>query len=216
MTCDLIIVSQSTGDLIQVTQNCIDSARQDDAELNIIVVETGNYYGYDVDKIIEYNGQFNYNRALNIGLQYAKSDIQVLCNNDIIFHPGWSKMGEIMKANDYLSASALSNDRRQAFCKKGNLAYEGYIIGFHLTGWCIFTAKELWPLIGKLDEQFRFWYADNLYARQLETAKIKHALICSVSVDHLGSATLSKLPRNIQSLYTFAQGRAVRDFKTIR
>jgi len=216
MTYDLIIVSQSNGDLIQVTQNCIDSARQDNADLNIIVVETGNPYRYDVDKIIQYNGEFNYNRALNMGLKYAKSDFQILANNDIIFHPGWSKIGPLMKANGYMSASALSNDRRQAFCKPGNLGYEGYVIGIHLTGWCIFTSKELWPLIGKLDEKFRFWYSDNLYARQLERCGIKHALICSVRVDHVGSSTLSKQPRSVQNLYTFAQGRAVREFKSIK
>lgn len=216
MTYDLIIISQSNGDLIKVTQGCIDSARKDGAKLNIIVVETGEPYPYKVDKIVKYEGEFNYNRALNMGLKYAKSDTQILCNNDIIFHPGWSRIGEIMKANDYLSASVLSNDRRQSFCKKGNIAYEGYIIGIHLTGWCIFTAKELWPMIGKLDEKFRFWYSDNLYARQLEEKRIKHALICSVRVDHLGSRTLAKQPRNVQSLYTFAQGRAVREFKSIK
>ena len=90
MTYDLIIVSQSTPALIPITEQCIESARQDGAELNIIVIETGNPYKYDVDKIIEYNGEFNYNRALNIGLKYAKNDIHILANNDLIFHPGWS------------------------------------------------------------------------------------------------------------------------------
>src|SRR5665648_551200 len=96
MTYDLIIVSQSKGELIQLTENCIKSARKDNAELNIIVVETGYPYKYDVDKIVEYNGVFNYNRALNLGLKYAKSDFQILANNDIIFHEGWSKIGDIL------------------------------------------------------------------------------------------------------------------------
>lgn len=216
MTYDLIIVSKSKGDLIKVTQNCIDSARKDNADLNIIVVETGDNYPYHVDKIINYQGEFNYNRALNIGLQYAKSDYQILANNDIIFYPGWSKIGDIMYVNEYLSASALSNDQRQRICKRGNVAYEGYNIGLHITGWCIFTAKELWPKIGKLNETHRFWYADNVYADQLIKAGIKHALICSIQVDHLGSQTLQKLPRNVQQLYTYSQGRATRGFKSLR
>ena len=74
MTYDLIIISKSVDDLIGVTQTCINSARIDGADLNIIVVETGNPYKYDVDKIVSYNGEFNYNRALNMGLKYAKSD----------------------------------------------------------------------------------------------------------------------------------------------
>jgi hypothetical protein len=212
MTYDLIIVSQSKGDLIKVTQNCIDSARKDGAELNIIIVETGNPYKYNVDKIVEYNGQFNYNHALNLGLKYAKSDIQVLANNDLLFHKGWSKIGDLMRLNGYLSASALSNYDKQKAFKPGNVAYEGYEIGTLLTGWCIFTAKELWPLIGKLDERYQFWYSDNAYAKQLKEKKIKHALICSVRVDHICSQTLMKLDRSTQKRYTYSP-RAIREFR---
>lgn len=215
MTYDLIIISQSKGDLIKVTQNCIDSARQDNAELNIIVVETGDPYPYKVDKIITYEGNFNYNHALNLGLKYAKSDVQILANNDLIFYKGWSKIGDIMRVNSYLSASALSNDDRQRFFRHGEFAYEGYFIGYQLTGWCIFTSKKLWSLIGELDETHVFWFSDNVYAEQLKAKGIKHALICSVRVDHLGSRTLMQQPKNVQSYYTYSQGRATRDFKNL-
>ena len=108
MTYDLIIVSKSDSDLIQMTEQCIASACQDGADLNVIVIETGNPYKYDVDKIIEYNGEFNYNRALNIGLKYAKGDVHILANNDLIFHKGWSRIGDMMKEYGYHSASALN------------------------------------------------------------------------------------------------------------
>ena len=107
MTYDLIIVSKSDGTLFKLTENCIKTARKDNVDLNIIVVETGKPYKYDVDKIIQYEGEFNYNRALNLGLKYAKSDIQILANNDIMFGEGWSKIGSLMRSNGYLSASAL-------------------------------------------------------------------------------------------------------------
>jgi hypothetical protein len=216
MTYDLIIVSQSNGELIKVTQNCIDSARNDKAELNIIIVETGNPYKYDVDKIIEYNGTFNYNRALNLGLKYAKSDIQILANNDITFHPGWSRIGEIMQLNNYLSTSALSSALQHKSFKRGSYAIEGYGIGFQLTGWCIFTQKELWKKIGKLNEDYMFWYSDNAYAKQLIEKKIKHALICCIQVDHSVSATLTKQEKYIQKRYTREQGRQAREFKNLR
>ena len=210
MSYDLIIVSQSIGNLIKITENCIVSARQDDTKLNVIIIETGNPYKYKADKIIEYEGEFNYNHALNLGLEYAKSDIQILANNDIIFKPGWSKIGDIMQANEYLSACALSNDGRQQWFKRGDLAYEGYSIGYQLVGWCIFTDKNLWDQIGKLDETHMFWFSDNAYAKQLQDKGIKHALICSVQVDHLGSATLAMQDRRIQSIYTYAQGKSIR------
>ena len=80
---DLIIVSQSKGELIQMTENCIASARQD-GDLNVIVVETGDPYPYDA-QIIKYEGEFNYNRALNLGLDHAKGDVHILANNDLVF-----------------------------------------------------------------------------------------------------------------------------------
>jgi hypothetical protein len=121
-----------------------------------------------------------------------------------------------MKANNYLSASALSNDHRQRLFKRGFVAYEGYEIGMQLTGWCIFTSKELWPVIGQLNEKHRFWFSDNVYAEQLKAKNIKHALICSIRVDHLGSQTLMQQPRSVQSMYTYSQGRATREFRNLR
>jgi hypothetical protein len=210
MSYDLIIVSQSIGDLIQVTENCIRSAREDKADLNIIVIETGRPYKYDVDKIIEYNGEFNYNRALNLGLKYIKSDFQILANNDIIFYKGWSKIGEIMKTNEYLSACAISNDLRQYQFKRGNYAYEGYRIGYELCGWCIFTDKSLWNEIGQLSEKHQFWFSDNAYGDQLKKKGIKHALICSIEVDHIGSRTLIKQNRIVQKRFTYSGGTMIR------
>lgn len=212
---DLIIVTQSSPGLIEMTEQCIHSARKD-CKLNVIIVETGQPYKYRANKIIEYNGQFNYNRALNLGLKHAKNEYQILANNDLIFRPGWSKIGDIMRANNYLSACALSNDDRQIFFKRGNVAYEGYNIGYQLAGWCIFTDKNLWKIIGKLDETHQFWFSDNVYAEQLKKANVKHALICSVTVDHLGSQTLRTKSRDIQRSLTYAQGKATREFKRIK
>jgi hypothetical protein len=202
MTYDLIIVSQSTPALIPVTQQCIDSARQDGAELNIIVIETSNPYKYDVDKIIEYNGEFNYNRALNIGLKYAKNEIHILANNDLIFHPGWSIIGESMKANDYHSASAMEGKQR---FQRGDFVYDSYAIENGMNGWCIFIDNYVLEKIGKLDETMTFWYSDNLYALQLKTAGIKHGLFTNIQVDHLGSRTLKMKSTQMQRKYQIGE-----------
>ena len=198
MTYDLIIVSKSIHSLIQVTKNCIKSARQDDVKLNVIIVESGQLIKYDADTIIEYKGNFNYNRALNMGLKYATSDIQILANNDIIFHKGWSRIGDLMQVNEYLSASAMSNAAQYRRFKKGMFAYEGYRIGYEMAGWCIFTQKKLWKEIKKLDERHTFWFSDNAYADQLKQKGIKHALICCVQVDHLESTTFRRMDRVTQ------------------
>jgi glycosyltransferase involved in cell wall biosynthesis len=208
MTYDLIIVTQSKGDLIQVTQQCIDSARQDNADLNIIIVETGNPYLYNVDKIIEYNGEFNYNRALNLGLKYAKGDIHVLANNDLIFHKGWSEIGNLMLSNGYHSASILSQDVKEF--QRGDFVYEGYTIGKHLTGWCIFMDKFCHSEIGSLDETCSFWYSDDLYALQLKKAGIRHGLFCNLQIDHITSRTLIKQPSALQRRFQDGEFRKFR------
>ena len=206
MTYDLIIVSQSSHqELIANTQNAIDSCISE-GQVNVILIETGQPYRYEhVDKWIEYNGEFNYNRALNMGLKYRKSDIQILANNDIIFQPGWSRIGGLMRANGYLSASALSNDKRQSCFQHGMYAYEGYGVGFHLSGWCIFCDSRLWDVIGQLDERYKFWFSDNAYADQLQAVGVKHAIICNVFVSHLGSRTLKKCNMTTRNQLTHVQ-----------
>ena len=196
---DLIIVSQSKGDLIQMTEDCVASARQDGADMNVIIIETGQPYKYNVDTIIEYNGEFNYNRALNMGLKHAKGDVHILANNDLIFRSGWSQIGELMQLNGYHSASALSQS-----CKgfqKSDFVYTGYDISSILTGWCIFMDRYCHEIIGGFDESVSFWYSDNLYALQLQAAGIKHGLFCNVQVDHITSRTLSRLPSRMQHKY---------------
>jgi hypothetical protein len=41
-----------------------------------------------------------------------------------------------------------------------------------------------------LNEGVSFWYSDNIYGEQIKHAGVKHALVCSSFVTHLGSSTL--------------------------
>lgn len=212
---DLIIIAKSsTKALIDITQNCINSARADDADLNIIIMETEAVVPYErVSQTIFYDGDFNYNKALNLGLKYAIGNVHILANNDIIFHPGWSIMGYQMIENSYDSASALSADRRQSGFQRGNYVYDGYSIGKHLTGWCIFITSEAYSKIGKLDESFEFWYSDDIYADQLRAAGLRHGLFCNVQVDHITSCTLSTLTPNLQRRYSVAATKKYKSAK---
>jgi len=212
MTYDLIIVSRSSHpELIRNTQHAIDTCLADTKKVNVILIETyKKHYYRGVNEMIFYTDDFIYNHALNLGLEHRKNEIQILANNDIIFQKGWSKIGNIMRANNYLSASALSGDLRQRWFQRGDWAYEGYLIGFQLSGWCIFCDHKLWDKIGKLDEIYKFWFSDNAYAEQLKRAKIKHALICSVFVDHLGSRTLNKCDSQTRMLYTHSSRKKIR------
>lgn len=201
MSYDLIIVSQSSTDrLIQMTQNCIDSA----GELNVILIETsGSLHEYrGVKKYLLYEGEFNYNRALNMGLEHATGDVHILANNDLIFYDGWQRIGDDMINNGFDSASAWFKGSR---FKQGDYIYEGYNIAEQLTGWCIFITHDALRKIGKLSEAVEFWYSDNLYALQLKEYGLRHGMFCNVRVDHIGNQTLNTMSIRVKRHYSVEQ-----------
>jgi glycosyltransferase involved in cell wall biosynthesis len=201
----IIVVSSQNKKLIDITKRCIDSARVDVPDLHVIVIETwGKPYSYPCE-VVQYTGQFNYNRALNEGIKRAKGDVFILANNDIFFHPGWSVIGDLMLSNNFGSASALSGMHLRRGYRKEDCIYPGYAIGSILTGWCLFVTCETIRKIGKLDETNTFWYSDNAYAEQLKAKNIRHGLFCNIQVDHLESSTLRMLPYRQQRKYTKKQ-----------
>lgn len=205
MKYDLIIVSKSTPQLRHFTDNCIKTARQDNADLNVIIVETS---GLDVTynaKVIKYTGDFNYHRAMNLGLKEAVGDVYIIANNDIVFFPGWSQIGDQMIWNGFDSASALSNCPEHRNMEMADKIIPGYDIGRHITGWCIFMTKECYRRIGKLSEEVNFWCSDNIYADQLMEAGLKHGLFCNVRVNHATSMTLRTVSRKLMINYQVDQ-----------
>lgn len=210
MKYDLIIVAKSgRKEVDMITQNCIDSAFKylDGQKLNVILVETsGKRYPFiGVNKYVDYQGvEFNYNHALNLGVTAAIGDVFILANNDIVFTKGWAQIGDLMKYNKFDSASALSEDKRQRYFNRGNWIYEGYDIGRHVTGWCLFLTANGYKKIGQLDETFNFWYSDNVYSDQIRAAGLRHGLFCNIQINHVTSATLRTLPQRIQFNYSHA------------
>ncbi len=211
MKYDLIIVSASKdSSLIKMTQDAIDSCLADGADVNVIMVETFKIANYrNVNKTVLFTGEFNYNHCLNLGLAHRKGDIQILSNNDVVFQPGWSSIGETMQHYNYLSASALSNHPRQRLFKRGDYAYEGYDICLYVTGWCLFVDRKVWDQIGPLDETYAFWYSDDAYVAQLKRKGIKHYLICNVVVNHYISRTLMKTDRATRVKLTNAERKTI-------
>ncbi len=203
MKYDLIMVAASRDRaLIDMTQRAIDSCLQDGADVNVILVETHTKHRYrGVNEFIFFSGPFNYNHCLNMGIERRKGDIQILANNDLIFEKGWSEIGEVMKENGILSASALSDSPQHRLMKKGYFAYKGYTIGLMLTGWCTFNDAKIWDKIKKLDESVVFWYSDNVQAEQLKKAGIEHWLLCCAKVNHITSQTFIKMDRKTRQEY---------------
>ena len=114
-------------------------------------------------------------------------------HNDLIFYENWAT--EIIKPfqqfSDVLSASPVcSIHHTQMGFKLYDGIKLGYRIGLEVSGWCLFVKREIFKMIGKLDENYSFWFSDDDYANTLYVLNINHVLVTSSIVDHLYSKTL--------------------------
>lgn len=224
---DIIILSYGkTEKLKAITQNCIDSliASEDPAKIkfNVLVIESEKSlapYQYPNSTTIYPDTSFGFNKYLNIGIKSTSNKYLCLCNNDLIFHKNWA--AEILKAMDndpkILSANPFCqyfNDHKP-YVNQIVLGNISNLLKGILTGWCIFVKREIFDTIGLFDEQFDFWYADKDYGRTLLKHGIKHALIGTSKVDHLGNQThnalspekLLELTDNQKSVYEAKWGK---------
>lgn len=200
---DIIILSYAKNDnLKKMTNESIDSlVNSEDSEcvkFNVLVIESNKDiapYQYENSKTIYPTENFGFHRYLNIGIRTTNSPFICLCNNDLIFDKNWATeiLKEMGKDSLLLSASP--------YCPKfhAERSFEKYnspIIGYGngiLVGWCIFVKREIFEIIGNLDEKFEFWYCDHDYSRTLQLFKIKHCLISSSFVTHLSNESLNIL-----------------------
>lgn len=198
----IILSNGKTPALQKMTQDCVDSCRDaEDGKIHCAVIE-------QVD--IEYRNcntyfndiflPFNYNQSLNWGVELTENILRnkpsyvAFCNNDLVFHKHWAtNIIAEMEANDLLSASPLCPINNVGIYKPHDSVQLGYRLRHEINGWCIVVNRKIFDIIGKLDESFGFWFADNMYSEQLKDNNIRHALISASQVTHLGSQTLNTL-----------------------
>ena len=206
---DIIILSYAHNDLLKkTTMDCIssliDSEDQKKIKFNIIVIESQkelNGYQYNYSKTIYPHEAFGFHRYMNIGIGLTKSPYVCLCNNDLIFHKNWASeiLNYMAEVPDLMSASPLCSIAQPYIGFPFNSGIKiGYRAGFEIAGWCILVKREIFRIIGKLDENFKFTAADYDYGNTLAVLNLKHGLITSSIVDHLNSTTLNTHPKDKQ------------------
>lgn len=204
MQVDIIILSHAKSiELRNLTQQTINSclASEKEIEFKILVIEQASGVVYEGAKTHFADKPFNYNGFLNIGIEMTNSDYVCLCNNDLIFSEGWaSKLIDAMQEFKLLSACPVCPDSTYKIGK--HKIDIGFNNRHHMSGWCIMTDRKLYSIIGKIDEDFPFWFADNAYAEQLKSHKLLHALVTGSIVKHLGSSTLNTLSEQLHHEYT--------------
>jgi len=198
---DIIILSYAKNEELQlITQHCLSSLMisEDETKIkfNVIVMESEKSlapFQYEQTETIYPEEEFGYHRFMNLGIANSSSKYICLCNNDIRFHPKWAT--ELLKAfSRYHDLSSVSPFCSRHHPKMGfeynNGIYEGYRIRYEVAGWCLFLKRDVLRITGKLDENYKFWCADNDYANTLDVLGIRHALVSSSVVDHLENRTI--------------------------
>ena len=206
---DMIILSLAKNDTLkdvtaQAVKSLIESEKSSDIKFNVIVIESNHGlkpYQYPSTTTIYPKKPFGYHRYMNIGIDMSSNRYICLCNNDLIFHKNWaSEILAVFEQNPTIQsaspACAIHHPANGIELNSG--IQEGYQVRKEIAGWCLFFKRDILKKTGKLDENFKFWFADNDYAKTLEKHHIRHVLVTSSIVDHLESKTLTTLNTEAQ------------------
>ena len=201
----IIILSKTTSlDSFNTTKNCLNSLflSEDNVSMEVFIIESNkkfystNFNYHDKVKVIVPDAKFNFHKFLNIGIKKSSGKFIALCNNDIIFKKRWFSEILLLKKKhpNILSFSPIDFQNKLTPIEKyKDLKFEiGYQVRTHIAGWCIVFSNDLIKKIGYLDEQFSFYYADDDYAMNLRKHNIKHALVTTSEVTHLGGIATSE------------------------
>lgn len=212
---DIVIISDSYNtELTNITEKAIETLYKSEEAINFntYIVESSNVDYSHLNKNIHmiYPRQgFGYNKFLNIGRKAGCSEYVCLCNNDLEFHKNWASniIEEMNKDKTLLSASPISYEPHMSkgYANLNNGNIYGYRAVFNISGWAIFQKRSIYDIIGDLDENMTFWYADDDYGQVLLKNNLKHALIPTSRVDHVQSKTLNSKSERDQKELTINQ-----------
>jgi GT2 family glycosyltransferase len=218
---DIVIVSYAKDDYCKgLTEICIKSilASEKYAEklFNIIVVESQTDVKWEhLSEIVhtfEAPLPYGYHKFLNFGRKQGNSQFVALCNSDLEFKNKW--FTNIMKASvldsDVISFSPICPMTQPIYGINENTGnIEGYEIRKQISGWCIIHKREIYNVIGDLDERFHHWFCDNDYSMELQYHGLKHILVTdSVVIHHdknIGKTT-ERVVEDESTLYRMTSG----------
>lgn len=187
-TVDVVVLSKaSTEELRQMTQHTIDTclAGAGDHTVNVVVLEQIAGIRYRDAITLHEPGEFAYNAFANRGIATGRAPWVMVANSDLEFHDGW--LDALLAAKHDVVSPACPRERRQSRATKNEKGTEN---GKHFSGWCFMIARTLWEEIGGLDEDFRFWCADDSVIEQVKAAGVTPMLVPAAKVTHLISRTV--------------------------
>lgn len=201
----IIILSYAIDDEIyKMNCRCIDSLllseQWKDGELDILLIESNKKISYtypDIVRVIVPEEQFNFHRFFNIGIENTEGEYLAFCNNDIVFEKNWwSEIMKVKQANPKFMCFSPLDRSYPMMSEEAMPSSKSYYIGWenkkHFAAWCFVWERKVFDIVGKFDETFDFYSADDDELMTLRKYAIPNVLVTASEVKHLSQVVTKK------------------------
>lgn len=204
----VIILSYAIDDEIyqmncRAIETLFSSEPWSDGEPEVLLIESNKEARCEYDKRVRVmmpEEKFGFHRFFNIGLDNTSGEFVAFCNNDIVFEKGWWSAIQKVKAQhpNFICFSPV--DRGYSMMAeeiaKGNEYEIGWTNKRHFAAWCFVWERKVFKTIGRFDETFDFYSADDDELQTLHYWAIPNVLVTGSEVKHLSQVVTKKVGIN--------------------
>ena len=172
-------------------------------DLEILLIESNRESAYKYDervRVLMPEEKFGFHRFFNIGLDNTSGEYVAFCNNDIVFEKGWWSV--IMKVKTQHPKFMCFSPVDSSYPMMAEEIAKGkeYVIGWenkrHFAAWCFVWERKVFKTIGRFDETFDFYSADDDELQTLHYWAIPNVLVTGSEVKHLSQVVTKKVGIN--------------------
>ena len=201
----VVILSYAIDDEVyqmncRAIESLLSSENWSDGEPEVMLIESNRESAYEYDKrvrVLMPEEKFGFHRFFNIGLKQTSGEFVAFCNNDIVFQPGWwSAIMEVKKKHPkFMCFSPV--DSSYPMMAEEIAKGKDYVIGWenkrHFAAWCFVWERKVFDTIGRFDETFDFYSADDDELQTLRYYAIPNVLVTGSEVTHLSQVVTNKV-----------------------
>ena len=201
----VIILSYALDDEVyQMNTRCLDSLfaseQWRDGDLEVLLMESNRNATYQYDarvRIMIPEEKFGFHRFFNIGLDNTTGEFIAFCNNDIVFQPGWwTAIKRIKEQHPKFMCFSPLDCSYPMMTEEQMPSTKDYYIGWenkrHFAAWCFVWERKIFDIVGKFDEIFDFYSADDDELMTLRKYAIPNVLVTASEVKHLSQVVTIK------------------------
>ena len=168
--------------------------------LEVLLMESNREAHYTYDKRVKVmmpEEKFGFHRFFNIGLDNTSGEFVAFCNNDIVFMPGWWSAIMHVKEQHPKFMCFSPVDSSYPMMAEEIATGTDYTIGWenkrHFAAWCFVWERKVFETIGRFDETFDFYSADDDELQTLRYYAIPNVLVIGSEVKHLSQVVTNKV-----------------------